>query len=162
MKAVVPKRERGSVLIVVIVVLFCLTLLGYTTMQVVGTDNEVAGKFRRTQTALYLAQAGVSWGMEELRSTHNVTEELENFTGVLGSLTGTMVEEEGDPLFGYYQLAGSPRDFGDGSYAVGIKDDVEEDNNLNDDKNGRILLRAVGTGSDQTRRVIEVTLMVGE
>lgn len=159
----ISKRERGSLLVVVIIVLFCLTLLGYATMQLVGTDNEVAGKYRRSQNALYLAQAGVAWGMDLLRGPpYNVTDETENFSDVLAALSDALVTDDASPLRGYFLLPGSPVTFGDGSYSVGVRDDLEPDGDPTSDTNSRIHLLAVGVGADQSRRAIEVTLMVGD
>lgn len=159
----IPKSQRGSVLLIVIVLLFCLTLLGYATMQIVGTDNEVAGNFRRSASALYLAQSGVAWGMDVLAGEpFGVDGDTADFSTVLQTVQANLVSEEGNGLNNFYQLPNSPVAFGDGQYFVGIKDDPDANPDPLVDTNQRILMRAVGKGSDQTQRVIEVTLMVGD
>lgn len=61
-------RERGSALIITLVVLLALTVLGLGTILLAGADQEVAVYSRTGDQALYVAEAGVYWGAAQVQA----------------------------------------------------------------------------------------------
>lgn len=59
-------RERGSALIITLVVLLALTVLGLGTILLAGADQEVAVYSRTGDQALYVAEAGIYWGAKQV------------------------------------------------------------------------------------------------
>lgn len=61
-----PKsRRRGSALLVTLLALVALTVLGLSTIMLSGFDGEIALNQRAGEQALYVAEAGVHWGIRE-------------------------------------------------------------------------------------------------
>lgn len=56
------RRERGTALLVSVLMLSMIALIGMSSMDTVMHDRQVAGFQSRARTALYAADAGVSWG----------------------------------------------------------------------------------------------------
>jgi Tfp pilus assembly protein PilX len=60
------RRQRGSALIITLVVLLALTVLGLGTIMLAGADQEVGVYSRTGDQALYVAEAGVYWGAKQV------------------------------------------------------------------------------------------------
>lgn len=58
--------ERGSALIITLVILLALTVLGLGTILLAGADQEVAVYSRTGDQALYVAEAGLYWGAKQV------------------------------------------------------------------------------------------------
>ena len=149
--------ERGFALIIAIVVLLFLTMLGMTTLNTAVTDVNVAGKSRASRQALYIAQAGVAWGLDALNAgpfdPNNVGATLKN-----AALTGRAVTGSGVALFdGCLELPNSPVSFGGGTFRVAVTDDAD-DGDVTTDSNGQILLRSLGVDASGGKKLIEVTV----
>lgn len=54
------KRNSGSALVVSILLLFVMTLMALTTIDVIGRDQQVAGYQSRKSISLYAAEAGLA------------------------------------------------------------------------------------------------------
>jgi hypothetical protein len=61
-------RERGSILIITLLVLGALTILGLATITLSGMDGEVAVNQRAGDQALYVAEAGIALGINEVNN----------------------------------------------------------------------------------------------
>ncbi len=57
--------ERGSVMVITLLVLAALTVLGISTIYLTGFDGEIALNMRAGDQALYIAEAGVNWGISK-------------------------------------------------------------------------------------------------
>lgn len=66
MKTIRRTAERGSALIITLVVLLALTVLGLGTILLAGADQEVAVYSRTGDQALYVAEAGLYWGAKQV------------------------------------------------------------------------------------------------
>ena len=96
-----PRREQGAALLVAIIMLSLITLLGMSSMQTVMHDRQVAGFQSRARTALYAADAGISWGQ-----------------GIIYQQIGSLASEGVAALYDFdpaFPTAGAPRLLGDGS-----------------------------------------------
>lgn len=60
------RRERGSALIITLVVLLALTVLGLGTILLAGSGQEVGVHSRTGDQALYVAEAGIYWGAKQV------------------------------------------------------------------------------------------------
>jgi Tfp pilus assembly protein PilX len=63
------RGEGGFALLLTVMVLLLLVSLGFASMNVVETDQQVAGYQNRKKLALHAAEAGVAKAMETLRTT---------------------------------------------------------------------------------------------
>ena len=56
------RHERGAALFVAVLMLSLMGIIGLASMDTVMRDRQVAGFQSRARTALYAAEAGISWG----------------------------------------------------------------------------------------------------
>lgn len=61
------RHERGAALLVAVLFLALMGIVGLASMDTVSRDRQVAGYQSRAQTALYAAEAGVSFGLALIR-----------------------------------------------------------------------------------------------
>ena len=67
------RDERGSMLLLVTLLLLLLGLFGFAALATVTRDQQVAGYQGRKKLAFYAAEAGVSRAMETLTTNHEPT-----------------------------------------------------------------------------------------
>jgi type II secretory pathway pseudopilin PulG len=67
------RRERGFTLLLTVLTLLLLTSLGFAALNVVQTDQQVAGYLNRKRVALNAADAAVSRALETLQSNGTPT-----------------------------------------------------------------------------------------
>jgi Tfp pilus assembly protein PilX len=155
-----PRRdagEHGFALIIAIVVLLFLTILGMTTLNSTVADINIAGKSRASSQALYIAQAGVSWGLDTLSNAPFTPSDV-GTTLTNGALAGRTIAGTGTPLDGLLELPSSPVTFAGGTFRVGVGDDDDGDDKPLVDANGIIILRSLGVDSSGGKKLVEVTL----
>lgn len=66
--AVPPRRQRGAILIVSLLLLVVLTVLGVTVMRTTGMQERMAGNTRDLNLALQGSEAGLRDGEERIRA----------------------------------------------------------------------------------------------
>ena len=64
----VRRRERGYVLIVAVSLTAMVTLLGYLMLQTVWATSRTVYSGRQSESAMYLAEAGLAWGASQLNT----------------------------------------------------------------------------------------------
>lgn len=127
--------EQGSALIMTLMVLLVLTLIGTGTVYLTGSHHEIAANSRAGDQALYVAEAGINWGLRwaednGLAATaagHTETTTLRDgadspvqFSGPTGAVDATVEVEIGPSpdsqgqsitcgLVGFSERYGSPR-----------------------------------------------------
>ena len=159
------KQQRGAALIVAMVVLCALLLLGLTVADGVSIETGAAGAERSGEVALYIAEAGIAWGIQylshDLLPTHDIKPELEpDYLDVLlvphldPIVSGDPKCPDTDcPIFGWYQL--HPEriavGFGRGSYRVVV-------NTGSNGEKGLLRIRSLGKSPAGGQRLIEVTV----
>lgn len=85
-----PNRERGSILVVTLLILFALTAIGSTLALVSSTDLKISGNQRLTTEALTVAEAGLNEAIHRL-SLRNPT------TATVGGWTGNVAIGDAQP-----------------------------------------------------------------
>ncbi len=68
MKTIEQKSERGSILVVTLLVLAALTVLGLATITLSGMDGEVSINQRAGDQAFYVAEAGIYAGVTAVQA----------------------------------------------------------------------------------------------
>jgi hypothetical protein len=70
------KREQGSALLIVMLVMVMMGLIGFAALEAVTRDQRVAGFTKRKKIAFFAAEAGVSAALHELQTTEepNITQ----------------------------------------------------------------------------------------
>lgn len=127
--------ERGSALIMTLMVLLVLTLIGTGTVYLTGAHHEIAANSRAGDQALYVAEAGVNWGLRwaednglaataaghtEVATLLDAGDNPIQYSGVSGLVNATVEVEIGPSpdsqgqsitcgLVGFSERYGSPR-----------------------------------------------------
>jgi len=63
------KRQRGSALLIVMLVMAMMGIIGFAALEAVTRDQRVAGFMKRKKTAFFAAESGVSAALLALRTT---------------------------------------------------------------------------------------------
>ena len=61
------KRQQGSALLIVMLVMAMMGIIGFAALETVTRDQRVAGFMKRKKTAFFAAEAGVSAALHALR-----------------------------------------------------------------------------------------------
>jgi Tfp pilus assembly protein PilX len=75
------KREQGSALLIVMLVMVMMGIIGFAALEAVTRDQRVAGFTKRKKEAFFAAEAGVTAALYALRTT----EEPDFTAGTVGS-----------------------------------------------------------------------------
>ncbi len=67
------KHQRGSALLIVMLVMAMMGLIGFAALEAVTRDQRVAGFLKRKKTAFFAAEAGVSAALYALRANEDPT-----------------------------------------------------------------------------------------
>ena len=67
------KRERGSALLIVMLVMAMMGIIGFAGLEAVTRDQRVAGFMKRKKIAFFAAEAGVSSALHALRVNEDPT-----------------------------------------------------------------------------------------
>ena len=78
------KRQQGSALLIVMLVMAMMGLIGFAALEAVTRDQRVAGFLKRKKIAFFAAEAGVSAALHALRTT-----EQPDFTPSTRSMAST-------------------------------------------------------------------------
>jgi len=63
------KRQQGSALLIVMLVMAMMGIIGFAALEAVTRDQRVAGFLKRKKVAFFAAEAGVSAALHALRTT---------------------------------------------------------------------------------------------
>ena len=183
----VSKDEGGWILIVCVVMTTVLAMVGLLVVQGVWVNAKTFGAQRNAESARYIAEAGVSWAVQQLNENENYVNGTSlNYGALLGLQT---INQLGDDTPCTAQLI---RDFADartgetcyppelgewrrlhqgvmeengpvipyagGSFRVVVRDDLDGDNDLNTDANGQLLIRAYGVTIRGARSMVEIAI----
>jgi len=153
----VRRSEAGAVMIIAVVVVTMLTLVGLMAIQIVGVELEVVGAERSADNALYIAEAGVQWGLQNLYG-YNFVPGNPNYAPILALPT---VSDAGpfapSQLQGWHELHAGQTSiaYGDGFFRVVVEVMPPPDDDT-------LLVRSLGiSGSPQdgARRLLEVAVV---
>jgi hypothetical protein len=160
------KNERGSVLVIALIMLVLLTVLGITATSTSNIELQIAGNERNYKRAFFIANAGVEHARADLaaklaifRATQvsqgsaldwSFALDNEANMGTAGGITPDMGVEWLD------------ENFGDGyTYIVTVfnDDDSATGGTATSDTNGRIFARAVASGPNGVQAIVQVLLL---
>lgn len=182
MKTNIRKSERGFSLLIGMSVLILLTVLGIAVVQGINADVDGAGIDRGSQSALAIAEAGLTWSMDYLKNSYQLhqataqtfTDIMDNKYSDLTAYSGATAEarlaidaEKGQatqaepaPLATSWLCithgrTTTEKSFGGGRYHVWVTKDPA-------DPNGKtLLMRSLGIDSRGAQRLVEIAVTAG-
>ncbi|MEM6532224.1 MAG: PilX N-terminal domain-containing pilus assembly protein [Myxococcota bacterium] len=175
-------EERGFALILGLTVLVILTILGLSVMSTVGEDLTAVKNMRQSEDALAIAEAGVSWAIEQLNKVSplgygleaskqydSLLQDASNLNLYTALTAGDEIctgmsdaqctnwRQIGTTAFGSGGTTGSTQ----GTFRVAYGDDEDGDGDFGADDNDTIVIRSIGTDSLGSKRMIEVVVTAG-
>ena len=67
MNRAIKREERGWILVVAMSMTIVITFMGMLVLQSASVDARLAGAERNSETARYIAEAGIAWAVEKLK-----------------------------------------------------------------------------------------------
>ena len=177
MKTNIRKSERGFSLLIGMSVLILLTVLGIAVVQGINSDVDGAGIDRGSQSALAIAEAGLTWSMDYLKNVYSLHQATsQTFIDIMSnkysdlSIYGDATAEEklaidaeaGAPsplttnwMCVTHNRTAAQKTFGGGRYHVWVAKDPA-------DPNGKtLLMRALGIDARGAQRLVEIAITAG-
>jgi len=159
-------NERGSAIIIAMVILVALTVLGTMVLDTVSVESDVAANEKSSQTSVQLAEAGIAYAMEQLSALPLDPDDGQTFVDNLWdplTTAGRTVQSTdsdcghlnctSDTWFRYH--APGSLTLGAGTYRVYVGDDDIAESGTGG--NGVIYVRSIGN-SNGAERMLEVAL----
>jgi hypothetical protein len=174
-RAAASRDERGSALIMAIFVLVLLAGMGASLLFVSETEVKMSRVDARSKQVFYVAEAGLEDGRETLRVTNladlaasdraTLDDELTAAAGANGIIdfdpaalkavhdsTGNVTGFTG---YGDDVPLRAITTFGSGKYVSFLTNDALDGKTSTNDTNDRVLITAVGTGSDRSLEIVQ-------
>jgi hypothetical protein len=153
------RRQRGSALVVSLIVLTGLIALGGLTVLAVQGGISASGHQRHRSTALYAAESGAAAAMDYLRRNVDTTSKWSAFVEPANTSPQRPIDIAGNGA-----PPGDPGNLFSADirawYEVEILNNLDDDGFLaGDDEDGRVIIRATGHGPNGT--VAQVEWQVG-
>lgn len=167
------KSERGFSLLIGMAILILLTVLGVTVLQTVNADIENAANDKGAQTALAIAEAGLTYALDYLNTSYALsTASAQTFQNIINNANGDLspksdatTEENiacptADACASNWKIIThnrptADRAFGGGRYVVWVGlDPADKDNKT-------LLLRSLGIDARGSQRLIEIAVTAG-
>ena len=153
------RRQRGSALVVSLIVLTGLVTLGSLTVLAVQGGISAAGHDRHRATALFAAESGAAAAMDYLRRNVDTTTKWSAFVEPNNVSPQSPVD-----IFGNRAMPGTPENLFSSDvrawYEVEILNNLDDDGYATgDDNDGRVIVRSTGHGPNGT--VAQVEWQVG-
>ena len=173
MRPSIRHEERGWILVVSMAMTIVITFMGMLVLQSASVDARLAGAERNSETARYIAEAGIAWAVEKLNpepgliagSTLRISTLLAYSTfeslGDDEQCTAYQITENQtcypNELVGWSRLHPDQVSipYNGGHFRVGVRDDDDDDNYLLD-SNDQFFIRAYGVSIRGARSVVEV------
>lgn len=174
MKPSIRNSERGFSLLIGMSVLILLTVLGIAVVQGINADVDSAASDRGSQSALAIAEAGLTWSLDYLKRTYALdVATAQTFTDIAANSHSdlsaysacnaeekTAVDSEPNPAAATWMNVTHARTsaentFGGGRYHVWVAKDPA-------DPNGKTLLvRSLGIDARGSQRLVEIAVTAG-
>lgn len=153
------RRQRGSALVVSLIVLTGLVTLGSLTVLAVQGGISAAGHDRHRATALFAAESGAASAMDYLRRNVDTTTKWSAYVEPNNVSPQSPVD-----IFGNRAMPGTPENLFSSDvrawYEVEILNNLDDDGYATgDDNDGRVIVRSTGHGPNGT--VAQVEWQVG-
>ncbi len=154
----VCRNQKGLVLPIALVFLVVLGVMGAAAVMMTRTDIKISGNYKNSETAFYVAEAGIEHAREALRKLNedsgiknSFSDELAGVTGSNEVLDGYTSGTDDEPLLSGITL-------GNGFYTVYLTND-SVDGSLNlTDSNQTVTLTSVATSPNGSQATIESTV----
>ena len=150
-------NQKGLVLPIALVFLVVLGVMGGAAVVMTRGDLKISGNYKNSETAFYVAEAGIENAREALRAANEVSgnifsysDELAVAAGVNLILDGYASGTDDEPI-----SAGS---LGNGSYTVYLSNDAGDGPLNQTDSNKTVVLTSVATGPLGSQAIIESTV----
>jgi hypothetical protein len=149
------RRQRGSALVISIIVLTGLVTLGGLTVLAVQGGIGAAGHERHRSTALYAAESGAAAAMDYLRRNVDTTQKWSAFVEP-SNISPQMPAD----ILGNQAMPGTPENLFSTDitawYEVEVLNNLDDDGyTLGDDEDGRVIIRSTGHGPNGTVARVE-------
>jgi len=151
-------NETGLVLAVALVILVVLGVMGSAAVIMTRGDLKISGNYKNSETAFYVAEAGIEHAREVLRAMNaasvdknSLSDELASVTGSNGVLDGNVSGSDDVPLINAVPL-------GNDSYTVYLTNDSVDGSLNQTDSNKTVVLTSVATGPLGSQATIESTV----
>ncbi len=150
-------NQKGLVLPIALVFLVVLGAMGAAAVVMTRGDLKISGNYKNSETAFYVAEAGIENGREALRAKNAVSgnkfsysDELAAAAWINGILEGYASGTDDDPI--------STGSLGNGSYTVYLTNDSVDGSQNQTDSNKTVVLTSVATGPLGSQATIESTV----
>jgi len=151
-------NETGLVLTVALVFLVVLGVMGSAAVLLTRTDIKISGNYKNSETAFYVAEAGIEHAREVLRAMNaasvdknSLSDELASVTGSNGVLDGNVSGSDDVPLINAAPL-------GNNSYTVYLTNDSVDGSLNQTDSNKTVILTSVATSPIGSQATIQSTV----
>jgi len=173
MNRTIKREERGWILVVAMAMTIVLTFMGMLVLQSASVDARLAGAERNSETARYIAEAGIAWAVEKLNTEPGlISGSRLRINSLLAYSTfealgddelcaaSQIIQNEScfpNELVGWGRLHQEHTSvaYNGGHFRVGIRDD-DDDTNYLEDSNDQFFIRAYGVSIRGARSVVEV------
>ncbi len=151
-------NETGLVLAVALVFLVVLGVMGSAAVIMTRGDLKLSGNYKNSETAFYVAEAGIEHAREVLRAMNaasvdknSLSDELASVTGSNGVLDGNVSGSDDVPLINAVPL-------GNDSYTVYLTNDSVDGSLNQTDSNKTVTLTSVATSPIGSQATIQSTV----
>ncbi len=153
-------RGGGATPVLILVISSVLLLMGMMALKVTTRDIKASANYKRSVTALYIAEAGVARARTAL--TGNDFDGLLCSVGTdtsspLGNLSRTASFKQSESRDTALDVFVDTIAFGEGCHVVRLMDNDDGDGRAMDDCDDRVMVRSTGILPDGSDRTIEVT-----
>ncbi len=174
MKTTMRNNERGFSLIIGMSVLILLTVLGIAVVQGINADVDSAASDRGSQSALAIAEAGLTWSLDYLKRSYGLdTATAQTFTNIVGNTNSDLsnyadcsteeksaVDADASPVAANWKCvtknrAAAEKTFGGGRYHVWVAKDPA------DPTQKTLLVRSLGIDARGSQRLVEIAVTAG-
>ena len=160
------RNDRGSVLIIALLVLVLLTIIGISATTTTTTDIQIAGNEKVHSMAFYAADAGIEVGRALLNDLK--TADSGNWDNLLDANQCNWVDADGngasatsvatgnpdgDMLINSLVLAVGTLDVGPASFQLWVRDNDDLDGDATVDTDNIIILRSTGSYQNATVQI---------
>jgi Tfp pilus assembly protein PilX len=161
MKHSILKDQTGMALIIAILMLVVLSVIGIIAVNVTTIGAKITGNTRTSRQAFYIAEAGIEQARELLRSRIAGGSTVSAQLGLVKGTDGFLVDSTNVANFSSADDMAfiNTTNIGNGSYRVFLTNDSSDGVTSLTDTNSQVTLTSFGTGPDNSRAVIQATVL---
>jgi len=153
-------NEKGIVLPVALVFLVVLGMMGAAAVMMTRSEMKISGNYKNSETAFYVAEAGIENAREVLRAMNAASGNKKLFSDELASVTGSNGVLDGYASGTDDVALISSASLGNGTYTVYLTNDDVDGSSNQTDSNQTVTLTSVATGPIGSRAIIESSVKI--